>query len=311
MSELVSTLSKVFTLTFVVTSMFSFGLRLTLQQIIEPLRNGRLVLMALLANFAILPAAALLLASMLGLDNDLRIGLILISTVAGAALVPKLAQIAKGNLPFAVALVALLLVATVIYLPLVLPFLLPGVQVDAGGIAASLSLQILLPLALGLIVDYISKDEADVLLPVLGQISNVSLALMLALLLGLNLGAVIGLLGTGSIIAAILLMVVAMVAGYFLGGPDPAIQRTLALATGQRNLAAALVVATGNFADQPNVLIFLAAAGLIAMILVIPVAGWFGRRAEGAAEPQGAAAFSVVPATGGDGKNREGEQTPD
>lgn len=311
MSELVSTLSRVFTLTFVVTSMFSFGLRLTFKQIIDPLRNGRLVLMALLANFVILPAAALLLARLLRLDDDLRIGLILISTVAGAALVPKLAQIAKGNVPFAVALVALLLVATVIYLPLVLPLLMPGVQVDAGGITASLSLQILVPLALGLIVDYISQDEADALLPVLGQISNVSLALMLALLLGSNLGAVISLLGTGSIIAATLLMVVAMVAGYFLGGPDPAFQRTLALATGQRNLAAALVVATGNFADRPNVLIFLAAAGLIAMILVMPVAGWLGRRAESAAEPQGAAAFSAVPATGGTGKDREEEHPGD
>jgi BASS family bile acid:Na+ symporter len=301
----------VFTLTFVVTSMFSFGLRLTLQQILEPLRNGRLVLMALLANFVILPAAALLLAGLLGLDSDLRIGLILISTVAGAALVPKLAQIAKGNVPFAVALVALLLVATVIYLPLVLPLLLPGVQVDAWGIAASLSLQILLPLVLGLIVDYISKAEADALLPVLGQISNVSLALLLALQLGSNLGDVIGLLGTGSILAIILLLAVGMVAGYFLGGPDPATRRTLSLASGQRNIAAAFVIATGNFADRPNVLVFLAAAGLIGMVLVMPIAGWLGRRAESAADPQGAVSFSVVPATGGNGKNREGEHPGD
>jgi BASS family bile acid:Na+ symporter len=199
--------------------MFSFGLRLTLKQIIAPLRNLRLVMMALLANYLILPSAALLLARLFGLEEDLRIGLILMSAVAGAALVPKLAQIAKGNVPFAVALVALLLVATVIYLPLVLPLLLPGVQVDAGGIAASLSLQILLPLVLGLVVDYISKDEADALLPVLGQISNVSLALLLALQLGSNLGDVIGLLGTGSILATIFLLAVGMAAGYFLAAP--------------------------------------------------------------------------------------------
>jgi BASS family bile acid:Na+ symporter len=134
---------------------------------------------------------------------------------------------------------------------------------------------------------------------------------MLALLLGSNLGAVIGLLGTGSIIAAILLLVIAMVAGYFLGGPDPAVRRTLALATGQRNLAAALVVATGNFADRPNVLIFLAAAGLIAMVLVMPIAGWLGRRVESPAELQGASSFTVVAASGGNGAKREGEHTGD
>jgi BASS family bile acid:Na+ symporter len=223
----------------------------------------------------------------------------LVSTVAGAALVPRLAQIAGGNLPFAVALVALLLVTTVIYPPLVLPLLLPGVQVDAREIAASLSLQILLPLVLGLIVDYISKDEAGALLPVLGQISNVSLALLLALQLGSNVGNLIGLLGTGSILATILLLAVAMAAGYFLGGPDPATRRTLSLASGQRNIAAAFVVALGNFADRPDVLIFLAAAGLIGMVLVLPVAGWLGRRVE-AEQPAAGASGRFIPAAGGE-----------
>ena len=279
MSELISTLANLFTTAFVVTSMFSFGLRLTLSEIIEPLRDIRLLLTTLVANFVIVPLTALLLANLLGLEEDLRIGLILISVVAGAPLVPKLAQIAKGNIPFAVASTALLVVATVIFLPLVLPLLLPGVRLDTMSIVRPLSIQILLPLALGLIVDYISKDEADVLLPVLGQIANVSLTLMLVLMLGGNVGNVIGLIGTGSILAAILLLAVAMVAGYLLGGPDARTKRTLSMATGQRNLAAAFVVATGSFADRPEVVVFLAAAGLIAMIMMMPIAGWYGKRA--------------------------------
>ena len=36
---------------FVVSSMLAMGLGLTIRQIIEPLRNARLVLLALLANF--------------------------------------------------------------------------------------------------------------------------------------------------------------------------------------------------------------------------------------------------------------------
>ncbi len=280
MSELIATLANLFTMTFVVTSMFSFGLRLTISQILAPLRNLRLLGMTLLVNFAIVPVAALLLASLFRLETDLRIGLILISAVAGAPLVPKLAQIAKANIPFAVASTALLVVATVIYLPLVLPLVLPGVAIDPMSIIRPLSIQILLPLILGLIVDYISKDEADVLLPTLGQIANVSLTLMLVLMLGGNLGNVFNLLGTGSIISTIILLAIAMVAGYLLGGPDTPTQKTLSLASGQRNLAAALVVATGSFADRPNVLVFLAAAGVVAMIMVLPIAGRFGKRAE-------------------------------
>ncbi len=279
MSELISTLANLFTTAFVVTSMFSFGLRLTLSEIIEPLRDIRLLLGTLAANFLIVPLVAVLLANLLGLEEDLRIGLILISIVAGAPLIPKLAQIAKANIPFAVASTALLVVATVIYLPLVFPLVLPGVRLDTMSIVRPLAIQIVLPLVLGLIVDYISKDEADVLLPVLGQIANVSLTLMLVLMLGGNVGNVIGLIGTGSIFAAILLFAVAMIAGYFLGGADTGTRRTLSMATGQRNLAAAFVVATGSFADRPSIVVFLAAAGLIAMIMMMPIAGWFGKRA--------------------------------
>jgi predicted Na+-dependent transporter len=295
MSELVSTLANLFTTAFVVTSMFSFGLRLTLAEIIEPLRDIRLLLMTLATNFVIVPLTAVLLANLLGLEEDLRIGLILISIVAGAPLVPKLAQIAKANIPFAVASTALLVVATVIYLPFVFPLVLPGVRLDAMSIVRPLAIQIVLPLVVGLIVDYISKDEADVLLPVLGQIANVSLTLMLVLMLGGNVGNVIGLIGTGSILAAIILFAVAMAAGYFLGGRDDGTRRTLSMATGQRNLAAAFVVATSSFADRPTVVVFLAAAGLIAMIVMMPIAGWFGKRAanEGAFTSAGTEAIDA------------------
>ena len=289
MSELISTLANLFTTAFVVTSMFSFGLRLTLSEIIEPLRDIRLLLMTLAANFVIVPLVAVLLANLVGLEEDLRVGLILISIVAGAPLVPKLAQIAKANIPFAVASTALLVLATVIYLPLVFPLVLPGVQLDTLSIVRPLTIQIVLPLVLGLIVDYISKDEADVLLPVLGQIANVSLTLMLVLMLGGNVGNVLGLIGTGSILAAILLFAVAMVAGYLLGGADAGTRRTLSMATGQRNLAAAFVVAAGTFPDRPAILVFLAAAGLLAMIMMMPIAGWLGKRAAkaGAFAPAG------------------------
>jgi BASS family bile acid:Na+ symporter len=285
MSEIISTLANLFTLSFVVTSMFSFGLRLTIAEIIEPLRDIRLLLVTLAVNFLIVPLTALLLANLLGLDEDLRIGLILISVVAGAPLVPKLAQIAKANIPFGVASTALLVVATVIYLPLVLPLMLPGVRLDTMSIIRPLTIQILLPLALGLIVDYISRDEADVLLPVLGQIANVSLTLLLVLMLGGNLGNVIGLIGTGSILAMIVLVAVAMAAGYLLGGPNERTRRTLAMASGQRNMAAAFVIAAASFADRPEVVVFLAAAGLIAMIVVMPIAGWFGKGAAEAGAP--------------------------
>lgn len=89
MTDVVGTLTSAFTLAFVTTSMFSLGPGLTFEQLLRPLANVRLMVMALLANFAIVPLVAYFLSGIIGLEQDLRIGVILMSTVAGAPLAIK------------------------------------------------------------------------------------------------------------------------------------------------------------------------------------------------------------------------------
>ena len=79
--------------------------------------------------------------------------MLLLGAAAGAPFLPKLAEIARGNLAFAVGMMVLLMVASVGYLPLVLPLLLPEVSVDPAKIARSLVLLMLLPLGIGLAVN--------------------------------------------------------------------------------------------------------------------------------------------------------------
>ena len=279
MAEFLATLQNLFTFAFVVSSMLAMGLSLTVGQIVEPLRNLRLVLLALLANFVIVPATAYILAQVIPMDDQLQIGLILMGSAAGAPFLPKLAQIAKANVPFAVGLVALLIVVTVAYLPLVLPLLLPGVEVDAGKIAVTLFGEMLVPLAIGLVVRARWVEAAGELQKPAAQVSNLSLVLLLVLMLGLNIENVIGLFGSGALIATIVMVGVAIGSGYLLGGPGSDTRQVLALGTGQRNLAATFLIAGSNFADQPDVLVFLAGAGLIGMAIVMPLAAEFGKRA--------------------------------
>src|SRR2546430_14277534 len=133
--ELLSKAATVAMLTFVVSSMLAMGAGLTVSQIIEPLRNARLVLLALLANFVLMPLGALALAKVLWLDTPFAVGLLVLGCAAGAPFLPKLAELAKGNLAFSVGAMVLLMVVTVGYLPMVLPLLLPGVTVNPWEIA--------------------------------------------------------------------------------------------------------------------------------------------------------------------------------
>jgi len=111
--ELLSKAATVAMLTFVVSSMLAMGAGLTASQIAQPLRNARLVMLALLANFVLMPLGALALAKVLWLDEPFGVGLLLLGCAAGAPFLPKLAELAKGNLAFAVGAMVLLMVVTV------------------------------------------------------------------------------------------------------------------------------------------------------------------------------------------------------
>jgi predicted Na+-dependent transporter len=100
-------------LVFIVTSMFGMGLNLTIPQIMAPLKNTRLVLLALIANFIVVPVMTLLIVRIIPLSEGLQIGLILAGFAAGAPFLPKLIQVAKGDMAFTAGIMVLLMVLTV------------------------------------------------------------------------------------------------------------------------------------------------------------------------------------------------------
>jgi len=59
--------------------------------------------------------------------------------------VPLLAEFARGNLAFAVGLMFLLMTVTIVYMPIVLPILLPTAHVGAWVIAKPLVTVMLIP----------------------------------------------------------------------------------------------------------------------------------------------------------------------
>ena len=114
---MIANLQSLFTLVFVVSSMFSVGLALTPREIVAPLRSVRTVGFAPLANFVIVPLAAYLLSGIIS-DPQFRIGLILLGAAAGAPFLLKLVETAEADMTYAVGLLVLLLVGTVVFLPL-------------------------------------------------------------------------------------------------------------------------------------------------------------------------------------------------
>jgi BASS family bile acid:Na+ symporter len=268
---------------FVLSSMLGMGLGLRVSEILAPLRNWRLVVLSLVANFVVMPFAAVALASILRLDESMSIGLLLLGTAGGAPFLPKLAQISRGNLAFAVGLMVLLMVITVGYLPVVLPMLLPGVSVNPTHIARSLAMLMLLPLGGALAINANRPGLAAKIKPFFDKTSNLSLIALMALQTLLNLRSVIAVFGTGGILAGVVFLAVGFAAGWALGGPRRDIRSVLGLGTAQRNIAAALVVANQSF-DDPNVVVMVVVIAVVGLVALMPLARALGRRGSPAAE---------------------------
>lgn len=276
MSEILETLAVLSLLVFVIGSMASMGLSLKISQIIAPLMNFRLVILALIVNFILVPIVAYLITLVLPLDESLRIGLILLATAAGAPFLPKLAEVAKGNIAFSVGLMVLMMVVTIIYLPIVLPLLLSGVEVSPWDIAQSLIVMMLIPLLIGLFINARYEEVAAKMQPTFGQASNIAILVLTVLGLVLNFSDMIALVGSFGILAGILFILAALVLGYLMGGSDNSTRSVMGLGTGQRNISAALVVAGQNFGI--DVITYLMVIAIVGLVVLMPLAGELGKR---------------------------------
>lgn len=277
LADLLTAIAQVAALLFIVTSMLAMGMSLTPTQILQPLKNARLVILALLANFVLVPLLAFVITSVIPLDQALQIGLIVLATAAGAPFLPKLVQGAKGNVALGVGLMVLLMVATIIYMPLVLPLLLPGVSVDPWAIAKNLIVLMLIPLAIGLLIRSHSPEVAANYQPVMSKVSSVSMLVLLVVGLGLNVSNIIDLIGSGGILALLIFIVGSLAIGYFLGGREPGDRSVVGLGTAQRNVSAAILVSAQNFGGTTT-LPFVLVAAILLLLILLPVARRLGAR---------------------------------
>lgn len=264
-------------LIFIITNILSAGLSVTLQQILQPFRQARLLITALLINFVVIPLLMGLLVYCIPLAESTTTGLMILATAAGAPFLPKLTQNAKGSLPFAVGLMVILMATTVPVMPLILPMLLPGVEVRSSVIIQPLVLLIALPLGAGMLITATKKPVAQSLQPVINRASNIALVLGLMLGLGLEAGNLIRLLNFSVLSVTTLFVLGSLGLGYLSGGSEPAIQRVLGLGTAQRNVSAALLVGGASF-DDPAVVSVILASSLLMLGLLLLFSWMMGRQ---------------------------------
>lgn len=257
---------------FIAGVLFAAGLEVTLSQVFEPMKNARLVARALAANLLVVPLLVYGMTVVYPMEQPYTIGLLLYGFSAGAPYTPKLVNVAAGDVPNSIAATMLLTVLTILYMPFVLPLIVPGTSIGVWEIAKPLLIQMFAPLMAGLAIRHWNGRLAAVLHGPTNVVVNATALTFLVLALVLHWGDLTDMVGTGAITSAIVLTIVAFAIGYLLGPNRLRGRVTLGLITTARNIGAAATIATANFKDDPRVLITVAVCMFVVFALAFPTA---------------------------------------
>jgi len=283
MKTVLAPAASIVVIVFAVSSMLSVGLSYGVRSLLRPLRRARAVFRALVANFILVPLWAIAIDRWIPLDPPLALGLCLLAGSAGAPFLVKLAKTARSDLALSAALLLLLVPATVVFLPFYVPLAMrhPSLRALTYQPASTMALAVpllstmILPVAVGIVVNALAPRLSARLARVVGKVATLALVLTVVTTFLANLQEVVRILTSGALPAALILVLGAFGIGVLLSRRDRSI--VLGLATSQRNIAAAMVVASRSFAD-PDILVMVTASSLVGLIALFPIAWLLSRR---------------------------------
>ncbi|AXK47097.1 Na+-dependent transporter [Brachybacterium saurashtrense] len=297
LESLLGALIEVSVPAFAIASMLSMGLRTPLRAFRDQMRDRRTVLAVLGANFVVVPAVGTLLVWLLNglLPHHTGEGFVIALCAAGAPFVLQLGAMARIPYGETAGPMAVLLLGSIVFMPLVVPFLLQDVDVHGWAVAQLLLGTMLSPMVAGIVLGAVFPRRADQLARTAGSVAAVSAVLMFLSGFGANSALVLDLLLSPVLLVAAGLVAMAFLVGRFSGdlaGSTLTVPDGPAILTSQRNIAAALLVArtgTGPEDDGSIVLaiLLLSAVGFVMLVPYALASGLVRRRRAGEATSLG------------------------
>ena len=169
---------KPLVLIFSVANMFYMGLQVKMPEVIAVAKNKKTLALILVWGWVLGPALAYLIAWVLPLAEPYVIPLLLYGLAPCAPFVPVMVGKARGDVNFAAALIPIVAVATVVFMPLMAPLMIEGLAVSAGDLVKVLLIYILIPLALGAAIRHYGELVATKITPAANVIAKISTLLI-------------------------------------------------------------------------------------------------------------------------------------
>ena len=252
--------------------MFSVGLRTAFGQVLDVAKRYQLVMRGVLANFLVVPLIFYLALHWGPFRPDVVIGLLIMAAVPIAPMVPPFVGATKGDVPYAVGLMAIAALLCVPLTPLILELCLPkseaGLEIDGLRIIKTLLTVQLIPIGLGMTINHFSRTWTEKLLVVVPKIGQIGLVISIVSIIAFQ-GKLIIELGVLPNLAVVLAIIVALLIGdLMMLGETAGRRRSLALATAIRNVALGLLIVNNNYPGTPAVAVVLV-FGILSMVVAV------------------------------------------
>ena len=177
MSEIMQFLEATFKpliVIFTASNLAVMGLQVKSAEVVAGLKQPKTLAAIFVWGWVLGPALGLLIVWALPLPDPYVVGLLLFSLAPCAPFFPLMVPKARGDMSFAGALVPLVAVGTVIFMPLMAPLLMEGVALSPVVLAKMLLVTVLLPLAVGAVLREYARTVATKIFPTVNVIAKLS-----------------------------------------------------------------------------------------------------------------------------------------
>lgn len=167
--------------------MFGMGLTLSADDFKELLRKPLHVVIGVIVQFTVMPLTAVALAYGLNLPPDIAVGVILVGCCPGGTASNVMTYLAKGNTALSVAITTIsTLLAPVLTPFLIMLFAKEWLPVSFASLFVSILQAVLIPIILGLIVQFFFKKQVEQAVQVLPLVSVIGIVAIVAAVVGGN-----------------------------------------------------------------------------------------------------------------------------
>jgi len=258
----------------------SFGLRTHASRLFSVIRRGRGLWRGIAAVYIVVPLAAVLACAMFPIDREIKVGIVLMAVSPLAPVIPAKSMEAGIAASEAVADYVVLIVFAVVFVPATLWLLSviypENAQISPAAVGKLVALSILLPIGLGVAVATWAPGFADRAAPIAFRVGAIAIALVAVAILYKQGGAILDLVGDGTLAAIVLTTTAAIGGGYLLGWPKPARSNVLAISAAIRHPGIAALIARDNLMG-PRVMLTVILFLLTSVVVAFVYGLWFKR----------------------------------